>query len=158
VSLWQHSRGLMPSAGLKSSQLTLQSWPMGQTTTHFNSKCHITCCYIKEVNISVFTLLCLPSVVVCSWVDLNNWIPSLIPALYRDSPPKVKERSPPLTPKEKTKPEKPLASQKVSIKNGWVLCGRCFDFSVCIIFIFHAYDLPLFTLLLLLVWAPMRNT
>ncbi|XP_005361015.1 jouberin isoform X1 [Microtus ochrogaster] len=32
--------------------------------------------------------------------------------LYRESPPEVKERSPPLTPKEKTKTEKPSASQK----------------------------------------------
>lgn len=37
--------------------------------------------------------------------------------LYRDSPPQVKERSPPLTPKEKTKTEKPWASQKQSLKS-----------------------------------------
>ncbi|XP_051020261.1 jouberin [Acomys russatus] len=35
--------------------------------------------------------------------------------LYRDSPPEVKERSPPLTPKEKTKTEKLSASQKQSL-------------------------------------------
>ncbi|NP_001002277.2 jouberin isoform X2 [Rattus norvegicus] len=35
--------------------------------------------------------------------------------LYRDSPPKVKERSPPLTPKEKAKMEKPPASRKQSL-------------------------------------------
>lgn len=44
--------------------------------------------------------------------------------LYRDSPPKVKERSPPLTPKEKTKPEKPLASQKQSLSKGRPLDPR----------------------------------
>lgn len=32
--------------------------------------------------------------------------------LYRDKPPKVKERSPPLTPKVKSKTEKPPSSQK----------------------------------------------
>ncbi|KAL6039262.1 hypothetical protein STEG23_024155, partial [Scotinomys teguina] len=35
--------------------------------------------------------------------------------LYRMSPPEVKERSPPLTPKEKMRTEKPLASQKQSL-------------------------------------------
>nr|XP_045015275.1 jouberin isoform X1 [Jaculus jaculus] len=35
--------------------------------------------------------------------------------LYQESPPEVKERSPPLTPKEKTKFEKPPASQKQSV-------------------------------------------
>ncbi|XP_052025162.1 jouberin isoform X2 [Apodemus sylvaticus] len=37
--------------------------------------------------------------------------------LYRDRPPKVKDRSPPLTPKEKTKPGKPPASQKQSLRD-----------------------------------------
>ncbi|CAH6778117.1 Ahi1 [Phodopus roborovskii] len=35
--------------------------------------------------------------------------------LYQASPPEVKERSPPLTPKEKTKTEKPSASQKPAL-------------------------------------------
>ncbi|XP_012982756.1 jouberin isoform X3 [Mesocricetus auratus] len=39
--------------------------------------------------------------------------------LYRKSPPEVKERSPPLTPKEKTKTEKPSASQKQAPHPDW---------------------------------------
>lgn len=44
--------------------------------------------------------------------------------LYRDSPPKVKERSPPLTPKEKPRTEKPPASQKQSFSKDRFLDSR----------------------------------
>ncbi|XP_028633192.1 jouberin isoform X1 [Grammomys surdaster] len=44
--------------------------------------------------------------------------------LYRDSPPKVKERSPPLTPKGKTKTGKPPASQKQSLSKDRSLDSR----------------------------------
>jgi len=36
--------------------------------------------------------------------------PCSIPALYQELPPEIKERSPPLTPKEKTKMEKPSSA------------------------------------------------
>lgn len=79
-----------------------------------------------------------------------------IPALYRELPPKIKERSPPLSPKEKIKTEKPSsAPQKVNtFKN---VLHIYFDFSLSLYkyyFIFHAYNASLFLLLFLLILAP----
>lgn len=100
----------------------------------------------KLTAVSLAPCLLLSSVVLPPWNgapqsdDVNSLF---ITALYRELPPEVKERSPPLTPKEKAKVEKAFpAPQKVNVFE--YMHSMYFDFHplwMKCYFIFHAYTL-----------------
>ena len=91
--------------------------------------------YSKAVNIG-FSVSHLPLLhryaLPCETVVLHliTLIPFLIPALYQELPPEIKERSPPLSPKGKNTMEKPSSSQKVNVfKNMYSVCTLIFTLS-----------------------------